>query len=106
MDNNSWNARYYCQTSDGRDLFFVEVFYEEYMESPDFNSSLGYNVLQHEEIRKLALAFIEQHSDDTVCDNILTQLFEMIQVLPGIESYYFKPESLNKFGKYIPEYEL
>lgn len=104
MSTSNWNSRYYCKDADGRDLFFVELFMEEGLESINFNSSLFYNILQHRNIEKIVNQLTDENLDVSKRYDIVNLLFKKIQSIPGIGDYYFGSKSLNKEGQYIPEY--
>jgi hypothetical protein len=105
MNNENWNLRFYCQDSNNRDIFYVEVFRDSFLDFTAFNSSLSYNILQHSNIETLANQLIDEYSNIVRRDEIISSLFFAIQSISGISEYYFKPELLSKSGRHVPEYE-
>jgi len=96
--------RYFCRNKHGRDLFYLEVMYEEEWDCKLFETSLKYPIQDDPVISKQINRLVNSSLEENEQLKIINDLFFQIQLLPGIEAYYFPAELLNQHGQYIEYY--
>lgn len=96
--------RYFCRNKHGRDLFYIELMHEAEWDCTLFETSLKYPIQDDPEISKQINRLVSSSTKKNEELKIINNLFFQIQLLPGIEAYYFPPELLNQQGRYIEYY--
>lgn len=104
MLSESRTERFYCKDEIGKDLFYIELVFDDEMQWAYMNSSLDYDFKENKLIEELHRRITDYNLNPSFREKWIEELFSVIRSLPGIEKYYFAPAFLDKTGRHVPEY--
>ncbi len=98
------NQRYFCKSSSGRDLLYINIDDFDNLDSFHFESSLPFQVINDDDLKPLITIVCDKNITETERVNAINLLFEKIKMKPDIEFYYLPDYTLNGKGEYLEFY--
>lgn len=105
MKDNRKYLRYFCKDETGRDLFYIELDFDEGTDLIYFNTSLQYPIFNYDKVSEIINCLTLKKTSDVEMQKLINILFSFIRTLPNVESGYFSDELIDKTGTYMDYYD-
>lgn len=102
--NSEFNTRFFCKNEHGRDLFYLDIVFVQGTDLIFIEHSLKCNVTAHPTAKILMDKIMQNPITEEERQGIITELFDFIKTIPGIEEFYFQNEVLNSDGNFLEYY--
>lgn len=102
--SSEFNTRFFCKNKHGRDLFYLDIVFIEGTDLIFVEHSLKCNISNYMQAKMLMDKIMLNHITEHERQGIITELFDFIKTIPGIEEFYFQNEVLNSDGNFLEYY--
>ena len=96
--------RFFCKDKNGKDLFYLELYFDYEMECIQWSFSFDINQFFPPTIEELINQIIVINIAPERRHALVGKLFRILKSLPGIETQYFPENLLDKNGLYMEYY--